>query len=350
MQRRVLAIVLGLGAPVLAADLAYLEDLLEQAGAVGQIEDARRASAYEAKRELSRQLNRIDDDLLDAMALRLSTALDHPRPEMRVAAAEALAVKPREGAGDGLLAALQRETKPAVRRVFVRSVTRAIAGLPQHAREAVIPSALDVFGGMIRSRATEPELRCQLAVSLGRLGPVALPTLRAFREDSRLRVVLHSILPMAFAATGDPTAGGDILALYGSDASVGFRVGCLDALGRLLRQNEGVGGGELQSVIDLLRSTIVEGPDPTLAAAAALAYSRWPGAKSDQQIVGIVQDRLPDASGDELTAYLRALVALDLPLGARARAFLEATADSGTAPARHQKIASALLAMQTGGQ
>jgi len=276
--------------------------------------------------------------------------LDDPRPEMRIAAAQALAVKPREGTVDGLLAALERESKPAARRVLVRSVTRVIAGLPQHAREAAIPAALGIFSGMIRARTTESELRCQLTVSLGCLGPVALPSLRAFRADPRWGAILHSVLPMAFAATGDPAAGDDMLALYGSDASVGFRVGCLNAFGKLLRQNEAVGGGQLQSAIDLLRTTIVEDPDPALAAAAALAYVRWPGAKSDQQVVQIVQDRLPDASGDELTAYLRALVALDVPLGATARAFLETMADPRTASARHQKIASALLAMQMGGE
>ncbi len=350
MLRQVLAIVLGLGSPVLAADLAYLVDLLEQAGAAGQTEDVRRATAYGAKRELWRQLSAIDGDLLDAVNLKLSAALDHPCPEMRIAAAEALAVKPKAEAVDSLLAALQRETKPAARYVIVRSVTRAIAGLPQHAREVVIPPTLGLFVKMIRARTTEPQLRCQLTASLGGLGSVALPTLRAFRAHPRLGAILHSTLPMAFAATGDPAAGGDILALYGSDASVGFRAGCLNALGRLLRQDGQAGGGELRSAIELLRTSVVEGPDPTLAAAAALAYSRWPGAKSDKQIVDIVQARLPDASGDELTAYLRALVALDLPLGAEARAFLKATADSKAAPAVHQKIASALLAMQTGGE
>jgi len=343
MISRAFAIVLLLGGSALAADLAGLQRLLEQAGAPGQTEDTARMAAFQAKRELLRQLCQTDDALRNAFAPRLVTGLSDPRPEMRIAAAQALTVKPKEENVDCVLFALQTDSNPAVRWTFVRCVMRSISGLPEPARGAVVTTAIEVFEDIVREPATKLELRRLLVVSLGGLGPAALPAIGALQGDRRWGSILHSELPAALGATGDPGACVDIVALYESDSSVGFRAGCIQAIGELLRRASAADLPALGPATDLLRSNILQRPDPRLAASAVTAYSQCPGARTDGQIVGAICSRLQDASGDERKAYLRALLALDLPLGPETRTFLEIIRDSETAPVIHRKVAAAIL-------
>jgi hypothetical protein len=347
MMYGVFVVAIFIGGVCMAVEIGELESSLAQAGACDPSQKADTRTVYQAKKQLVEQYMAADPSVAESFAPRLRAALSSPVPAMRIAAAQTLAARPMADDLLPMLVALRAETHPGTQCVLLKCIGNIVSALPDGPAEETISKAIELFETLIHAQGTSPEVRDLLVVSMGSLGPKALPSVRSLAADRRWSSILHSVLPAALGGTGDPAAAADIIAMFESDAADGFRVGCLHALSALLNRTKPMSRAQLAPAVDFLRTTILAYPDRRLSAAACEAYSRWQGAAADQEVVTLLQSRLPQSSGDELRSYLHAAMFLSLSFDEQSRLFLENLSGSDTAPASHRKLAAAILTKLT---
>jgi HEAT repeat protein len=335
-----------------AAASDSLEERLARAGDPAQVgetveSDAARRAAYIALEALCAMVRETGEEARLEHTARLVTALHDPLPTMRRAAARVLVVRPDVDTVPVLLDALDRESSVPVRRVLVNCVADALKRLDLPDHDPQLVAAASAFEGTIRDSTTDAEVRSAAMAGLGRLGPVAMPALLRFAQDSRWGSAFHSQLPAAFAATGDPAAVDEILALYDGDPAEGFRAGCLHALMTLLKETQPDDPVTAQRAADALRTIALHTPNASLAAVASRAYSCVDGCHADIEFVTFVRTHVATSQGRARKNYLRALLGLGLPLDAQTKTAVESIRDSATASAAERKVANAILLNDT---
>jgi hypothetical protein len=333
-----------LGAATAHADaVSDLEPLLQQSAAYLEGEDVPAAQALQAQRELCRRYVALDADQRDALARRLGSALYDAAPGVRVVAGRTLAMSGDQVDVERLLAAMATEPTQNVRQVLTRALGAALRRLPADAG-ATRASVADTLEQLIRDGTTQHDCRRAMLMSLGNAGAEALPALSRLCDDPRWARQLHWSLPAALANTGSPAAVDDIILLFEADQAVGFRVGCVQAMGALLARADSGDQTSVQPAVDLLRGVVFSSAaDPALKAAAAQAYAKWPAAPQDADFVNAVCQQVSQSAGQQCKNYLRALLYLKIELDADTRSFVETIAGSDQTEPGCRKVAMALL-------
>ena len=326
--------------------VADLEPLLQQSAAYLDGEEVPAAQALQAQRELCRRYVGLDQDQRDAFAQRLGNALYDAAPGMRVVAGRTLALRPDDVDVAHVLTAMVGEPRTDVQQVLVRAVGVALQRLPADADSQTRATAALMLEQLIRSDTTDPDSRRPMLMALGSAGAEALPALYRLCDDPRWSRVLHSSLPAALASTGSTGAIDELILLFETDQAVGFRVGCIQAMGALLARARAGPADQtsLQAAVGLLRGLVLSSAtDPTLKAAAAKACAMWPAAAQDAEFVNAVCQQLKQSAGRPCKNYLRALIYLKVELDADTRSFVETIAGSDQTEAGCRKVAAAAL-------
>ena len=333
-----------LGAAIVHADAASdLEPLLQQSAAYLDGADVPAAQALQAQRELCRRYFRLDPDQRDALAQRLGSALYDAAPGVRVVAGRTLAMSCKQADVEGLLAAMATEPTQNVRQALARALGTALRRLPADAG-ATRASVADTLEQLIRDGTTQHDCRRAMLMSLGSAGAEALPALSRLCDDPRWSRVLHWSLPAALANTGSTGAVDELILLFETDQAVGFRVGCIQAMGTLLARADSADQTSVQAAVGLLRGLVLSSADdPTLKAVAAQAYAMWPAASQDADFVNAVSQQLKQSAGQPCKNYLRALLYLKVELDAETTSFVETLVASDQTEAGCRKVAMALL-------
>ena len=331
-------------AAIAHADAASdLEPLLQQSAAYLDGEDVPAAQALEGQRDLCRRYAGLGQDQRDAFAQRLDNGLYDAAPGMRVAAARTLAMSGDQVDVERILAAMATEPTQNVRQALARALGAALRRLPADTGPTRATVA-DTLERLIRDDTTAPASRRAMLMSLGNAGAEALPPLYRLCDDPRWARVLHWSLPAALANTGSAGALDDLILLFEADQAVGFRVGCVQAMGALLAAADPADQAVVQPAVDLLRGLVLSAAaDPTLKAAAAQAYAKWSGAPQDTQFVNAVCQQLSQSTGQPCKNYLRALLYLKVDLDAQTTSVVQAIAASDQTDPGCRKVAMVLL-------
>jgi len=324
--------------------VADLEPLLQQSAAYLDGEDVPAVQALQAQRELCRRYVGLDRDQRDAVAQRLGNALYDAAPGMRVMAARTLAMSCDQADVQRLLAAMATEPRRDVQQALARVLGTAVRRLPVDAASPTRATVADTLEQLIRDDTIAPDSRKAMLMSLGKAGVEALPALYRLCDDPRWSKALHWSLPAALANTGSAGALDDLILLFEADQAVGFRVGCIQAMGALLARADSADQTSVQVAVDLLRGLVLSGAaDPTLKAAAAKACAMWPSAAQDAEFVAAVCRQLRQSTGQPCKNYMRALLYLKVELDAETASFVETIAASDQTDPGCRKVAMALL-------
>jgi HEAT repeat protein len=343
------AVTVVLGSGGMGSELSDMERLLDQgteaalAGAsTGQVV-MEKESAFRTKSQLIERYVTAEEPLWQAFAPRVRSALTSPTSSLRVRAAQTLASRPAPEDLPMLLAVLRVESDPSARDALARCLVRAVSRVPESGTEQVIDEAIVFLDESIRSPSTRRESLDLLVGMLGQMGPRALPRVQGLAKDERWSSRLHWSLPAALAATGDPSAGADLIALYGANPGLGFRANCLAALGTLVHRASPRSLERFAPTVEFLRKVAFSEPDRNLAAAACAAFCLWHGASAEPETAGLIVSRMGSASESERSDLLQAAFVLRLRPDAATRELLEAVSNSGGIPAGQRKLARAIL-------
>jgi len=328
-------------------EVAELEQLLQRLAAY--LDEGEATQALQAQRELCRRYVRLDQEQRNTFAQRLGDALYDAAPGMRVVAGRTLALRPDQVDVERLLAAMATEPRADVQQALTGALGAAFSRLPADAAAETRVAAASTLEQLIRNDTTSPNSRRAMLMGLGNVGAEALPALYSLCDDPRWSSVLHWSLPAALAATGDANAVDKLILLFEADQAVGFRVGCTQAMGALLRRADSASQTSVQPAVDLLRGLVLSSAaDATTKAAAAQAYAMWPAAPQDVEFVSAVCQQVEQSTGQLCKNYLRALVYLNVELNTETRSFVETIAASDQTEPGCRKVALALLDGQDG--